>query len=123
MNNAPRRRSDSAQGRTKATGKATKAAESTKASAPSQRRQSRKKTDTPEAPQNPRTPKPNSKGAQLLALIAREQGASLSELTQATGWQAHSLRGFISTAGKKHNVKIGSSKTEGGDRVYRSSAS
>jgi hypothetical protein len=28
------------------------------------------------------------------------------------------VRGFISTAGKKHNVKIASSKTEGGDRVY-----
>jgi hypothetical protein len=41
----------------------------------------------------------------------REQGPS-------SGWQAHSLRGFISTAGKKHNVKIASSKNEGGDRVY-----
>jgi len=29
------------------------------------------------------------------------------------------VRGFISTAGKKHSVKIESSKNEGGDRVYR----
>jgi len=38
---------------------------------------------------------------------------------KATDWQAHSVRGFISTAGKKHNVKIESSKNEAGDRVYK----
>ena len=107
-----------AQSRRKATGKATKPTKSAKAAAPSQPRQSRKKTDTPEAPQNPRAPKPESKGAQLLALIGREQGASLTELRQASGWLAHSVRGFISTAGKKHNVKIASAKNENGDRVY-----
>jgi hypothetical protein len=37
----------------------------------------------------------------------------------ATGWQAHTVRGFISTAGKKHNVKIESERNEAGDRVYR----
>jgi hypothetical protein len=31
-------------------------------------------------------------------LIGREQGASLAELRQVSGWQAHSVRGFISTA-------------------------
>jgi hypothetical protein len=112
------RKKQAAQGRRKATGKAAKPAKSAKAAAPSQPRQSRKKTNTPEAPQHPRAPKPESKGAQLLALIGREQGASLAELMQVSEWQAHSLRGFISTAGKKHNVKITSSKTEGGDRVY-----
>ena len=30
----------------------------------------------------------------------------------------HSVRGFLSTAAKKHGLKIGSTKTEGGDRVY-----
>jgi hypothetical protein len=28
------------------------------------------------------------------------------------------VRGFISTAGKKHHVKIASAKSETGDRVY-----
>ena len=106
-----------AQGRRKPLAKAAKTAKSAKAAA-SQPRQSRKKTDTPEAPQNPRAPKPASKGAQLLALIGREQGASLTELRQASGWQPHSVRGFISTAAKKHNVKIASAKNESGDRVY-----
>ncbi len=36
-----------------------------------------------------------------------------------TNWQAHSVRGFISTAGKKHGVQIESSKNEAGDRLYR----
>jgi hypothetical protein len=107
-------------GRRKASGKATKPAKPAKSAkaAASQPRQTRKKTDTPDAPQNPRAPKPESKGAQLLALIGREQGASLTELRQLSGWQAHSVRGFISTAGKKHNVKIASGKSETGDRVY-----
>ena len=107
-----------AQSRRKATGKAAKPAKSAKAAAPSQPRQSGKKTNTPEAPQHPRAPKQESKGAQLLALIGREQGASLAELMQVSKWQAHSVRGFISTAGKKHNVKIASAKNESGDRLY-----
>jgi len=35
-------------------------------------------------------------------------------------WQAHSVRGFISTASKKHGIKIESSKNDAGDRFYHS---
>jgi hypothetical protein len=38
---------------------------------------------------------------------------------EATGWQAHSLRGFLSTASKKRGLKIESTKPDAGDRVYR----
>ena len=64
-------------------------------------------------------PRPESKGAKILGLIGRAKGATLAEIMKATDWQAHSVRGFISTAGKKHGVKIESSKSEAGDRVYR----
>ena len=38
----------------------------------------------------------------------------------ATGWQAHSVRGFISgTLGKRLKMKIDSFRTEKGDRTYR----
>jgi hypothetical protein len=37
---------------------------------------------------------------------------------KATDWQAHSVRGFLSTAAKKHDLKIESAKTEAGERVY-----
>jgi hypothetical protein len=36
-----------------------------------------------------------------------------------TQWQAHSVRGFLSTAAKKHKLHIESRKTEAGDRVYQ----
>jgi hypothetical protein len=38
---------------------------------------------------------------------------------KATAWQAHSVRGFISTAAKKRGLKIESAKNEAGDRVYK----
>ena len=59
-----------------------------------------------------------SKGAKILNLIARPKGATLAELMKATGWQAHSVRGFLSTAAKKHRIKIESSRNESGDRLY-----
>jgi len=37
----------------------------------------------------------------------------------ARDWQAHSVRGFLSTAAKKHNLNIKSAKNESGDRVYK----
>jgi hypothetical protein len=65
------------------------------------------------------TPRAESKGAKILALIGRPKGASLPEIMKATSWQAHSVRGFLSTAAKKHGLKIESTKTEAGDRVYQ----
>jgi len=52
-------------------------------------------------------------------MIARAKGATLAELQKATGWQAHSVRGFLSTFSKKQRVSIDSAKNESGDRVYR----
>jgi hypothetical protein len=60
-----------------------------------------------------------SKGAKILALISHAKGATLAEIMKATEWQAHSVRGFISTASKKYKVNIESAKNEAGDRVYR----
>jgi Protein of unknown function (DUF3489) len=64
-------------------------------------------------------PRAESKGAQILALIGRSKGATLAELRQTTGWLAHSVRGFLSTAAKKHSLQIESTKSAGGDRLYR----
>ena len=64
-------------------------------------------------------PRQQSKGATILELIRRAKGASLAEIMEATGWQAHSVRGFISTAGKKPGVRIESQKNDTGARLYR----
>jgi hypothetical protein len=65
------------------------------------------------------TPRADSKGAKILAMIGRAKGATLTEIMKATDWQAHSIRGFLSTAAKKHGYQIESSKNEAGDRVYK----
>jgi hypothetical protein len=77
-----------------------------------------KKAARPE--RQPAAPRAESKGAKILEMIARAKGATLAEIRKATDWQAHSVRGFISTATKKHSVNIESAKNDAGDRVYRS---
>ena len=60
-----------------------------------------------------------SKKAIVLDLIRRKQGATLTEIMKATGWQAHSVRGFISgTLGTKLKMTVESAKREDGQRVY-----
>src|ERR1017187_8541842 len=60
-----------------------------------------------------------SKTATVLALIQRAKGATLAEIMDATSWQAHSVRGFISgTLGKKMGLKVDSTKRDDGTRVY-----
>jgi hypothetical protein len=78
-----------------------------------------KKATKPASAKEASTPRAESKGAKILALIGRAKAASLAEIMQATDWMAHSVRGFLSTAAKKHGLKIESTKTEAGDRVYR----
>src|ERR1700686_2308780 len=59
-----------------------------------------------------------SKTAAVLSLLQRAKGATLTEIMEATSWQAHSVRGFISTLGKKMGLKVTSTKRADGTRVY-----
>jgi len=64
-------------------------------------------------------PRPGSKSAKVLALLRRPQGAGLKELLKITGWQPHSMRGFLSgTVAKKMGLKVSSTKTDSGERRY-----
>jgi hypothetical protein len=66
------------------------------------------------------TARDGSKKAQVLDLLRRPEGATLADIMAATGWQAHSVRGFISGAlGKKMGLTVESAKGEDGQRGYR----
>jgi uncharacterized membrane protein len=60
-----------------------------------------------------------TKTAKVLDLLRRPNGATMKELLRATGWQPHSLRGFLSgTVGKKLRLTVTSTKGENGERTY-----
>ena len=68
---------------------------------------------------NPFGARDGTKSARVIALLSRSSGAALTELMQETGWQAHSVRGFISgQLSRRLGLHIKSSK-HGGERVYR----
>jgi Protein of unknown function (DUF3489) len=99
--------------------KGRKAAKGGKAkAAPKKEAKAGKKSAKREAT-NATTPRADSKGAKIMAMIERAKGATLAEIMKTTAWQAHSVRGFLSTAAKKHGLKIESTKTESGDRLYK----
>jgi hypothetical protein len=86
--------------------------------APKKDAKASKKAAKPARAKEASAPRAESKGAKILELIVRPKGATLAEIQKVTGWQSHSVRGFLSTAAKKHDLKIESTKTEAGDRVY-----
>ena len=65
-------------------------------------------------------PREFSKKAIVLDLLRRKEGATMAEIAKATGWQNHSIRGFISgTLTKKMDLPVASLKNEQGERVYK----
>ncbi len=61
-----------------------------------------------------------TKTAKILALLRRPTGASLLELRKVTGWQPHSVRGFLSGAVKKKmGLRVDSLSRDDGERAYR----
>jgi hypothetical protein len=60
-----------------------------------------------------------SKTAKILELLKQPGGVTGKELMKATGWQPHSVRGFLSgTVGKKLGLTVTSTKGEDGERSY-----
>jgi len=60
-----------------------------------------------------------SKKATILGLLRQPDGATLKDLMAATGWQAHSVRGFISGAiVRKMGLQVESQKRADGARAY-----
>jgi len=61
----------------------------------------------------------NSKQENVLGLLRAPSGATIETITKATGWQSHSVRGFLAgVVRKKLKLTLQSEKIDG-ERVYR----
>ena len=62
----------------------------------------------------------NTKQAQIIAMLKRPDGATISQIVEATGWQPHTVRGTLAGALKKKlGLLIVSEKDSQANRVYR----
>ena len=77
-----------------------------------------KKSRQSKAEAKPKTRRANKK-AEVIDLIRRPSGATLAEIIEATGWQRHTVRGFVSLLGSKGGLKVESAKSASGERTYR----
>jgi hypothetical protein len=74
---------------------------------------------TPTTERKAQEPRTGSKTDQAIAMMKRPGGATLKELMDAFGWQAHTVRGFVAGAlTKKLGLTVVSTKPTGGERTY-----
>lgn len=66
-------------------------------------------------------PRAPSKLDRLTAILLRQDGADMPTMIEATGWQAHSIRGAMAGALKKKGHLVTSEKTDD-RRVWRITA-
>ena len=68
---------------------------------------------------HPHQTRATSKQARVLALLRGPNGATIATVMRSTGWQPHTVRGFLAAVvRKKLGLKLESNKTDG-KRVYR----
>ena len=68
----------------------------------------------------PKRARGQSKQALVVKMLQRPEGVTLAQLMDATGWQAHTLRGtFAGALKKKLGLLISSHKPQQGERIYR----
>jgi hypothetical protein len=75
----------------------------------------------PPTPGDPDTQKsnPGSKQSRIIAMLRSPSGTTIAAMIKATGWQQHSVRGFLAGVVRKRlKLKLGSAKVDG-NRVYR----
>lgn len=64
------------------------------------------------------SPRVGSKLADVIALLTRPEGASIDELTAATGWLAHTTRAAL-TGLRKRGIPVDRDKRSDGTTIYR----
>ncbi len=61
-----------------------------------------------------------TKGAAIIALLGSDEGTTIPAICLATGWQPHSVRGFLSATVKKRlGMPLVSERQSDGERRYR----
>jgi hypothetical protein len=79
----------------------------------------RKKTRDEARQQSTKRGRADSKQARVIEMLHRRQGATIATLMKATGWQPHSVRGFLAgVVRNKLGLRLVSEKT-GEEGVYR----
>ncbi len=60
----------------------------------------------PRDPAQPRKPREGTKQQQVLAMLRRPEGATVAQIAEATGWQAHTVRGFFAGLKRRQGIAI-----------------
>jgi hypothetical protein len=69
------------------------------------------------------TARRDSKKAKVVEMLRRAKGATLGEIMKSTGWQAHTVRGFVSgMLTKRMGLTVESFRTDDKERAYRITA-
>ncbi len=66
----------------------------------------------------PAAPRPAAKSAIVTKLLGRARGATVAEMQQATGWQPHSVRAFLSGLRKAGRTLV-KEERKTGETSYR----
>jgi len=98
--------------------------------APAKGKATKKATPTKKAPTAKKAakaeeaagPREGSKTAQVVAMLQRKNGATLTEIMEKMSWQRHTVRGFMAGAMKKAGYTVESFKSDKGERTYRINA-
>ena len=78
------------------------------------------RADTAADSAGPRAPREGTKLATLVELLRQPEGATMAEMTEATGWQQHTVRGALAASVKKKlGLEVVSDKPQGQDRRWR----
>ncbi|WP_270933575.1 DUF3489 domain-containing protein, partial [Falsiroseomonas oryzae] len=57
-------------------------------------------------PGAPRKPREGTKQGQVLAMLRRQEGATIAQICEATGWQQHTVRGFFAGLKKRQGIEV-----------------
>ena len=71
--------------------------------------------------EEPKTNKPDARSKQerVIAMLRSPTGTTIAAIVKATGWQQHSVRGFLAGVVRKRlKLKLGSKKING-NRIYQ----